>query len=191
MEKQHCPHCRTLHVWYWGWYERKEGKIPYGDGEAPSGAIPIRRFYCPKCRRTFSWRPRFLVFGRTFAAVAYQQAFKKWALGHSSSWKQRESSWYQLELSTYKAFCQRLNSTCTVLNEQLREELRLCLMPDSSREKEDTYTSRAAASGRDNERRTLWHLTRRLAQTLAGHDSLPRFSCHFLFTAMACHSFGV
>jgi len=184
VEKQPCPYCRTLHVSYWGWHERKEGKIPYGDGGVPSGAIPIRRFYCPKCRRTFSWRPRFLVFGRPFAAVAYQQAFKKWALRDSSLWKHRESSWYQLELSTYKAFCRKLNSTCAVLIEQLREELRIFFMPDSSREKEETFT-RAAATGRENERRTLWHLTRRLAQILAGRDTPPRFSCHFLFTAMA------
>jgi hypothetical protein len=80
VRKQPCPYedCGCERVWYWGWFERKEGSIPYGDGSI-SNAIPIRRFRCSACGRTFSWRPHFLVRWRRFAAIAYEQAFKDWA----------------------------------------------------------------------------------------------------------------
>ena len=84
MARQDCPYpeCGRRRAWYWGWYYREEGKegttIPYGHDETACQAIPIRRFYCPQCGRTFSWRPRFLVFGRRHAAAAYQLALQDW-----------------------------------------------------------------------------------------------------------------
>lgn len=36
---------------------------------------------CTACGRTFSWRPAFLLFGRRYAALFYQMAFRAWSLG--------------------------------------------------------------------------------------------------------------
>jgi hypothetical protein len=190
VKKQPCPYCRSRKVWYWGWYERKEGKIPYGDGEMPSGAIPLRRFYCPPCVRTFSWRPRFLVFGRPFAAAAYQQAFKEWALERPGPWKSRERSWYQLEQSTCKAFFRVLENERSELTERFSDELRQKLEEDSVYDKDYLSPITGSAARRHKKRRILWHLTRQLAKAQTGRETPPRYACHYLFMALAHHPCG-
>lgn len=190
IEKQPCPHCNSGKVWYWGWYERKEGKIPYGEGEISSRGIPLRRFYCPACRHTFSWRPRFLVFGRPFAAAAYQQAFKEWALERPAPWKLRERSWYQLDQSTCKAFFKVLDRERSKLTKRLCDELHLDLVEDSCHGEDDRSSCKGSASRRYNEQRILWHLTRRLAQARTGREKPPRYTCHYLFLALAHHPGG-
>lgn len=190
MEKQPCPSCRTHDIWYWGWYERKEGKIPYGDGETASGPIPIRRFFCPKCKSTFSWRPRFLVFGRPYAAVAYQQALAEWALGRVSAMSESQRDWYQLDVASLKAFFQMLDRGQKELIKRLYEGLQN-LFPVSYRKKcNQMQLPKASASGRDEEKRALWQLTRTLAKVLSGREKQPRFSCHYIFIALAQHPCG-
>lgn len=177
-------------MWYWGWYVRKEGKIPYDDGTTASGPIPIRRFYCSKCKRTFSWRPRFLVFGRPYAAVAYQQAFAEWALGRASATSESQRDWYQLDAESLKAFFQMLDRRKKELMDRLSEELQKLFPVSSAGKNIEMQLSMASASGRDEEKRTLWQLTRTLAKVLTGREKQPRFSCHYLFIALSRHPCG-
>ena len=99
--RQSCPYanCGCDSVWFWGWYEREPGSIPLGPDEV-AGEIPLRRFMCQKCKKTFSWRPAFLVFARRLAALTYQRALEAVVLGR----KLRESNWYGLSESGFKAF---------------------------------------------------------------------------------------
>ena len=109
--KQPCPYCNTAadcleeSVLYWGWFERKEGSIPYGDG-TDTRAIPIRRFKCKDCKHTYSWRPPFLVRWRRFAAITYEQMFKDWVLERPSGPRQ----WYQPDVGVRKALGRQWNS---------------------------------------------------------------------------------
>lgn len=88
-------------MWYWGWFDRKEGGLPVGDGDEAAGAIPLRRFMCTACGRTFSWRPAFLLFGRRYAALFYQMAFQAWSLGRSAA---GTGLWCDLSTAGRRAF---------------------------------------------------------------------------------------
>jgi len=177
-------------VWYWGWYERKGGELISDEDGAMLGPFPIRRFYCPKCSRTFSWRPSFFVFGRSYAAIAFQQAFKKWAIGRPSVLGLGDSSWYQLDQGACKAFFRLLDQRKGELIDRMHEELRRHNISGSKEEKNYVSQIGASVSGRNEERRTLWRLTRRLALVLSGRKEQPRFSCHYIFIALARHPCG-
>jgi hypothetical protein len=179
--KQPCPFCGCREVWYWDWYERKEGSIPYGDGHAVAGPIPIRRFWCPRCCVTFSWRPPFLVFGLRFAAPVYQQAFREWALGRRRDSKQQGSSWYELGLSGLKAFFRRLDERLDELLQRLEDPLKRQRGTACGVE----LRRPGASSDATHKRKRLWYMARRLARTLVGADRQSRLSCHFPCLALA------
>lgn len=63
--------------------------------------LPIQRFRCCECGRAFSWRPAFLVFGRSYIAVAYQKALQAMALNQRLGTKQ---AWYELSRPARRAF---------------------------------------------------------------------------------------
>jgi hypothetical protein len=170
--KQPCPYegCGNLRVCYWGWYERKEGSIPHPDGA--SGPIPIRRFRCSRCRRTFSWRPRFLVFGRRFAAVSYQRELKVWAQGGASRWSH---AWHEAGQAATKALRRQLRRRASELAERFIAEL------------SHLGGSELPPAEVPAERR-IWRLTRTLARLQTPEK--PRYSCHLLFLALARHPSG-
>lgn len=101
VSKRPCPYedCGCAVVWYWGWYERRGGSIPL-DVDQACGEIPLRRFFCTGCSRTFSWRPAFLVFAHRLAANVYQQCLKNWALGR----KRTSTGWHELGPDGQKSF---------------------------------------------------------------------------------------
>lgn len=104
--KRPCPYddCECTEVWYWGWFDGREECIPLvtGSGVEAASAIPLRRFMCTACKRTFSWRPPFLLFGRRYPALFYQLAFKDWAFGNSGCGKR--TLWWDLGPLTRRAF---------------------------------------------------------------------------------------
>lgn len=168
VERQPCPYegCGSHEVVFWGWYYRKGGKLPDERGES-CGPIPIRRFRCRRCQRTFSWRPHFLVFGRPFAAVVYHQAFKAWALKRpedaTAAWG--ASAWCAPHAGARKAMRRVLNRRA---NEALLR-MRLQLAP----------SARDAELGSTSSR--VWYACSRLAH------GTPRLACHFLWIALAAH----
>lgn len=109
ISKRPCPYedCGCDRIWFWGWYERKEGCLPLNDGGEVAGPVPLRRFMCTGCGRTFSWRPAFLLFGHRYAAVFYQLAFKRWSRGTVA---RASGSWYDLSASAHKAFARFMSS---------------------------------------------------------------------------------
>jgi len=192
--KQPCPYHGshgTECVWYWGWYERKEGNVPCGDDCGASGPILIRRFYCHECKRTFSWRPRFLVFGRPFAAVFYQGLFKAWALGPGRC-RTYGRAWYHPGLAACKAALRTLSDRAGELIARFTKALP-GKVDDPA---EETTFSRMGASAseagapRAGEKMVLWQLSRRLASSQRGPQEQSRYSCHFLWMALARHRSG-
>lgn len=113
-----CPYqdCsgESWHVWYWGWYRRLEGSIPL-DLDRVCGDIPLRRFLCKLCGRTFSWRPIFLVYGHRLAVVTYQQNLKNWALNKPGP----SASWYELGVGGRKSFLRKIRLRLPSLLRQL------------------------------------------------------------------------
>ncbi len=167
VSKRPCPYegCDgdSCHIWYWGWYERLEGGIPL-EFDRVCGPIPLRRFFCTKCSRTFSWRPNFLVYAHRLAAVTYQQCLKNWALG-----KRRSSAgWYELGAGGQKSFLRKVRRRLLSLLHRL-----------------------GSAWPPDPDRRTLWFAFQRGAarQRWAGGDN-SRQSIHILCMALARHPEG-
>lgn len=100
-------------MWFWGWSERKEGAIPL-DVDQAAQAIPLRRFFCTGCGRTFGWRPPFLLYGRRLAAVTYQQSFMEWAGLRRRPRKSPRGWWEQSRLGR-KGFFRVLRGRCKEL----------------------------------------------------------------------------
>lgn len=173
-------------MWYWGWFERKEGKIPCLDGEGVSGPIPIRRFLCPKCGRTFSWRPRFLIFKRPLAAVAYQRALKPSRPVDAAC---DAGSWYQMDDAARKALRQLVLGSAYYLLRRLKEGLKLTGSCSSSEER--SSPPRAISSSKEETRNALWYLARRVARVFSKREEQPRLAVHYLLIALARHSSGV
>lgn len=149
-------------MWYWGWFERKEGSIPLGDGSI-AGAIPIRRFRCVRCSRTFSWRPQFLVRWRRYAAATYEQVLKDWTLERGP--RSRGLAWYQPGLAARKALCRKW------------------------RQRADEYFGRCGTPS-ELARRGLRHAVRHAAVACLDVHERPRFSSHYLLIAFARHPSG-
>lgn len=63
----------------WGCYERTD--VRDGDG-ARFEPIPVRRFHCRKCKRTFSVLPRFLCRYLHYLGEAVGRVFLDWLAGH-------------------------------------------------------------------------------------------------------------
>lgn len=63
----------------WGCYERTD--VRDGDG-ARFEPIPIQRFYCRKCKRTFSVLPAFLCCYLHYLAHVVGRVFSDWLAGH-------------------------------------------------------------------------------------------------------------
>lgn len=175
MAKRPCPYegCGCRDVWYWGWYEREEGCIPFGDeGESVAGRIPIRRFRCPACERTFSWRPRFLLFGRRFAALYYQRAFRDWAQGRPP---RASGAWCEPERSGWRAFWRFLTQRRHELLRRLKEEA-------------SWPASASTRTPEPEERRRVWEVARRRVRALAGPpERRPPLSIHLVCVALAPH----
>lgn len=177
MARQDCPYpeCGRRCAWYWGWYYREEGKegipIPYGDDEAACPAIPIRRFYCPQCGRTFSWRPRFLVFGRRLATAAYELAFRDWVARQGPAQNPR---WWFLSERARNAVFRWLQVQFIELLARVRQEVerRGGLLP-------------AVADERFN----LWNGALQLTEVIGPQEN-PRLPFHFLCLAFARHPHG-
>lgn len=103
----------------------------------------MRRFLCRKCGGTFSWRPPFLAFGRSLAAVSYQRGLKCWC------WRKPWSGgtdWYELSLAGRKGFYRILRGRC-------RELLLRYGLPAAGEQGAPT----------DFDRHQLWFLLRRLS----------------------------
>lgn len=134
---QPCPYedCAGGKVWYWGWYRGREGKIPL-EPDRVCEFIPLRRFQCQGCKRSFSWRPSFLAFGRSLAAIVYARTLKCWC------WHRPvpgASDWYELSLVGRKSFYRVLRGRC--------EELLI----------------RFGVPSGPSDRQQMWFLTRRLS----------------------------
>ena len=132
----------------------------------------------------------FLVFGRPYAAMAYQQAFAEWALGRASATSESKRDWYQLDAESLKAFFRMLDRRKQELMDRLLEELQKLFAVSSYQKSIEMKLSMTSASGRDEEKRTIWQLTRRLVKILSGRETQPRFSCHYIFIALARHACG-
>ncbi len=148
-----------------------------------AGPIPIRRFRCSRCGRTFSWRPPFLAFGRRLAAVVYQRAFKAWALGRRRGSRQDSASWHELGLAGRKSFFQHLTRRLDELLSRLEGELARRTAPPCG-----AVTPHVP---RQLGRQRLWHLSRRLARMLVDPTMEPRLACHLVFMSLALHPDGV
>lgn len=173
MEGQPCPYegCICTEVSYWGWYERKEGCLPLDGGTSAAGAIPIRRFRCSGCGRTFSWRPPFLVFGRRYAAVFYQMALREWCLGRRGA---DGRAWYEPGPTGRRAFFRLLTRRFGFLLGRLGEA-REGLPPHDRADSE--------------ERRSLWNLARGSARDPRDRQDRSRLAIHPLCMALA-QAFG-
>lgn len=176
--RQDCPYadCGRRCAWYWGWYYREEGKkgttsIPFGDAETACPAIPIRRFYCPKCGRTFSWRPRFLVFGRQYAAAAYELAFHDWVSRRPPG---QDPRWWLLSAEARAALFRWLRVRLSDLLARIHGALRRwgALLPTVG-----------------DERLNLWNGVLQLTEVIGPQES-PRLPFHFLCLALARHPYG-
>lgn len=74
-QRRQCPRCGTwMHKH--GFYER------YADELWRCEKIPIRRYRCPRCRRTVSYPPSFLRPYRSPLVWVQEFAARWWALGH-------------------------------------------------------------------------------------------------------------
>src|SRR4029077_15288451 len=76
--------------------------------------LPIRRFKCCDCGRTFSWRPFFLVFLHRFTAAAYQQFLDTQA---------SDGDWWQPGAGAIEAVRARLFRAARPLTERLERYL--------------------------------------------------------------------
>jgi hypothetical protein len=170
VSKRPCPYedCGCERVWFWGWYERKEGCIPLEDGDAVSGPIPLRRFLCTGCSRTFSWRPAFLLFGRRYATMFYQVAFKRWSDGCGL---RASGHWYDLSASAQRAFVHFLSTRS--LDFLARLDLRCSVISHEP----DTAESLPGL---------IWTLSRRCARILVNRKH-PPLSIHLFCRALARH----
>lgn len=168
--KRPCPYegCGCDRIWFWGWYERKEGCLPVNDGDEVAGPVPLRRFLCTGCGRTFSWRPAFLLFGRRYAAVFYQLAFKSWSRGTMA---RTSGSWYDLSASAHRAFVRFLSSRAWDL------VARLELWRD------DLLAGSHPAKPHPGE---VWSLARRAVRALFPVKQ-PPLSIHLTCLALASH----
>ncbi len=183
--KQPCPFCcgHAKDVWYWGWYERKEGRIPC-EGCGASGPIPLRRFYCPTCKRTFSWRPPFLVFRRWYTAAVYQLLFKCWVRGHGLGRYVDDGAWFMPRRSACRAFCEALTCNASGLIDRLLDEVR-CLhveLPPSP--------PRGPCWEPGTPERELWQMSLEVSWRYTRTQQQPRFPCHYLCIALAFHPDG-
>ena len=173
--KQPCSYedCGSSKVWYWSWYRRKGGCVPLEGSEDAAGPLWIRRFYCTICRRTFSWRPWFLVFGHSFVTVAYQYLIKTWCLGAGHPRWLRQASWWQPGAAADKALCRTLLRRSRELIHRLRTGL-------------ERYSGRGRpvrCVPSADPRRAIWHLSRELARSRKSPER--RMSCHYLFMCLA------
>lgn len=170
ISKRPCPYedCGCERVWFWGWYERKEGCLPLDDGDAVAGPIPLRRFRCTGCCRTFSWRPAFLLFGRRYATIFYQMAFKRWSDGCGVKASGR---WYDLSGSAQRAFVHFLRTR--TLDFLARLDSQYWVTSDDPDLKE-------TLPGR------IWTLSRRCVRTLV-NGKQPPLSIHLFCWALAHH----
>lgn len=168
--KQCCPYvgCRCQEVWYWGWYERQEGSIPFGDEEIPVDPIDLRRFLCRGCGKTFSYRPPFLLFGRRLAALTYQRLLKGWCTGTSQA---VTGACWELGEAGRKAFRHSLTQRCPEALERLKEWLQIS-------------PSQPAPGASPRER--LWLLARQLVKRVHRFQ-LP---IHLVCIALARHPDG-
>lgn len=164
VSRRPCPYedCGSSHVWFWGWYERLEGSIPL-DFDKVCGPIPLRRFFCTKCTRTFSWRPAFLVFAHRLAAVTYQQCLKNWALGK----KRCSAGWHELGAGGQKSFLRKVRRRLLALLHRLG-----CSLPP------------------DSDGRRLWFALRRTAARLNHRGDNACQSIHVLCLSLARHPDG-
>ncbi|MGH9071787.1 MAG: hypothetical protein ACRDX8_11625 [Acidimicrobiales bacterium] len=160
MEKPHqCAYqdCKGGSIWYHGWYERKEGALPFEGGTGVCGPLPIRRFMCCGCGRTFSWRPLFLVFLHRLVALAYQRMLAD----------QSGGDWWEPGAAAIEAvrrrLCQAAASLIVRLESHLQREL----------------------SGRVDLPHAL-DLAHDIAKDQVTSDEEPRYACHILFLAIAC-----
>ena len=177
-----CPYCGGGRIWYHGWYHRKEGNIPCDSESGVSEQLAIRRFRCARCRRTFSVRPAFLVFGHPFAAVAYEQVLQPPPAPPDAEKPNVSAAddaavapepdrckghdWWQPGVAAVRALRRRLQGAAQRLIERMEahqgQSLSGC-----------TDVSQAFS----------------LANTIAhrqSHPASPRFACHVLFLAIAC-----
>jgi transposase len=156
---QHCPYegCGGGSIWFWGWYYRKGGNIPCGESEV-CGKLPIRRFKCTGCRRTFSWRPSFLVFGRRFPALVYEQLFEP---GPTST-----LAWWQPGEANVKAVRRKLRQHAQRVIRRLETHLKR------------RPTHRADVN-------TMLTLARTIALQQSAHQKSRRYSSHILFLSLA------
>ena len=164
VSKRRCPYedCGSCHVWYWGWYERLEGSIPL-EFDKVCGPIPLRRFFCTHCGRTFSWRPAFLVYAHHLAAATYQQCLKNWALG-----KERSSGgWYELGAGGQKSFLRKVRRQLLAMLHRL-----------------------GSAWPSEPDRRVLWYALRLRAAQQPYQGDASRQSIHILCIALARHPDG-
>lgn len=168
--KRPCPYegCGCKEVWFWGWYERKEGCLPVGDGDEVAEAVPLRRFWCTACERTFSWRPWFLLYGRRYAALFYQLAFKDW--GHARR-VPAPNVWYDLNAAGRRAFFRFLERRGTELSDRL-----------------DDRRQPPVAEPQMARPETTWQLARRYIRILFDLKQ-PPLSIHLVCVALARHRY--
>ena len=171
VSKRPCPYedCGCERVWFWGWFERKEGCLPLEDGDAVSGPIPLRRFWCTGCSRTFSWRPAFLLFGRRYATMFYQMAFKRWSDGCGV---RASGRWYDLSASAQRAFVRFLSSRA--LDFLARLDLRYRVVSDDDSDLPKSLPGR------------IWNLSRCRVRVLVDGKQ-PPLSIHFFCRALVRH----
>jgi len=149
--------CRGCQIQYHAWYYRKGGAIPCGDKGNPSGPLPIRRFKCRGCGRTFSWRPWFLAFARRYMAAAYEQLLQA---------KSRSDDWWRPGAKATQAVRERLRRAAQRLTARLETHLGL------------------QRSGRIDTGYVL-NLARTIASQQPSTPSKPRYACHVIFLALA------
>lgn len=108
-----------------------------------------------------------MVFNCRYGATTYHQEFKAWSLGHRRA--RSQTSWYELGRSARDHFRRRLWERFGILRRRLRAIL--------------DVQSPVAASESLSRPSELWHLTRRVADSLK-RPAQPRLFSYLLHLAL-------
>lgn len=99
-----CHHCHETVIWRYGYYYRKSDRL--SQGEDSLNDIPIPRFQCADCRRTFSTLPECIAPRRWYPWLIQQGCLLRCLIGGSIRQAKRD---LPMARSTISRWCQWLS----------------------------------------------------------------------------------